>query len=104
SLLNPYPEDAIVDLRFVTEQGVESPAGFQGIVVPARSLLGVDVGTHLRRRARVATTVSARAGRVVAWKTQVINPMPPPPAPGAAGQPAPPPTDVPRAPGLSVVL
>jgi hypothetical protein len=99
SLLNPYPEDAIVDLSFVTEQGVESPAGFQGIVVPARSLLGVDVGTHLRRRARVATTVAARAGRVVAWKTQLIGPQPPGAAANrVAGSPPP------RLRGLSLVL
>jgi Family of unknown function (DUF5719) len=105
SLLNPYPDDAIVDLTFVTEQGAEAPADFQGIVVPAHSIMGVDVGTHLRRRARVATTVSARAGRVVAWKTQVINPTPAAPAgaAGAAGQAAPP-AGVPRVPGLSLVL
>jgi hypothetical protein len=103
SVLNPYAEDAIVDLTFATEQGSEAPADFQGIVVPARSVVGVDVGTHLRRRARVATTVSARAGRIVAWKTQVINAMPAVPAtPGeqALAPPAPPP----RVPGLSLVL
>jgi hypothetical protein len=82
SLLNPYPQDAIVDLSFLTESGNEAPDAFQGIVVPARSLVGVDVGSHLRLRARVATTVSARAGRVVAWKTQVLSS--PPASPPAA--------------------
>jgi hypothetical protein len=102
SLLNPYAEDAIVDMAFVTEQGAEAPADFQGIVVPARSMIGIDVGDHLRRRARLATTVSARAGRIVAWKTQVINPMPAIPA--APGDQAAPPPGPPRLPGLSVVL
>ncbi len=97
SLLNPYPEDAIVDLSFVTEQGVEAPADFQGIVVPARSLEGIDIGTHLRRRARIATTVSARSGRVVAWKTQIVNPSPSTPS-----QPAP--ASPPRVPGVALVL
>jgi hypothetical protein len=104
SLLNPYPDDAIVDLTFVTEQGPEAPADFQGIVVPARSLIGIDVGTHLRRRARLATTVSARAGRIVAWKTQVVDPMPAIPAATDPGQPAAPPAAPPRLPGLSLVL
>jgi Family of unknown function (DUF5719) len=104
SLLNPYPDDAIVDLTFVTEQGPEAPADFQGIVVPARSLIGIDVGTHLRRRARLATTVSARAGRIVAWKTQVVNPMPAIPVPTDPSQQAVTPPAVPRVPGLSLVL
>jgi hypothetical protein len=112
SLVNPYPEDAIVDLSFVTEQGSEAPADFQGIVVPARSVTGIDVGTHLRRRARVATTVAARAGRVVAWKTQVVGA--PPSTAGQSGQPgqsgqsaqplSPAQPAVPRVPGLSLTL
>ncbi|HLY82820.1 MAG TPA: DUF5719 family protein [Acidimicrobiales bacterium] len=104
SLMNPYPEDAVVDLSFVTEQGVEQPADFQGLVIPARALIGVDVGTHLRRRARVATTVSARTGRVVAWKTQEVNPLPRN-APGqpSPGQPAGDSAPV-RTPGLTLVL
>ena len=111
SLLNPYPEDAIVDLSFVTEQGVEAPDEFQGIVVPARSLVGVDVGSRLRRRAQVATTVSARTGRVVAWKTQVVGPPPsaagsaPPATPPAASGPAPAAGPAaPRVPGVALVL
>jgi hypothetical protein len=74
TLVDPYSEDAIVDLSFTTEQGPEAPADFQGIVVSAGSVVGIDVGTHLRQRARVATTVSARAGRIVAFKTQVVAP------------------------------
>jgi hypothetical protein len=103
ALLNPYTDDAIVDLSFTTEVGAESPADFQGLVVPARSLTSVDLGSHLRGRAGVATTVATRAGRVVAFKTQVINPLPnrPPqtPADPNGGALAPP-----RPPGLSLVL
>jgi hypothetical protein len=105
SLLNPYPEDAIADLSFTTEQGVEAPNDFQGIVVPAGGIAGVDVGSHLRRRDQVATTVSTRAGRVVAWKTMAIK------APSAISQAA---TQLSgltaagvqpsRAPGLTLVL
>jgi hypothetical protein len=79
SLLNPYPTNAIVDLSFVTDQGVESPSDFQGLLVPAGGLTAVDLGTHLRRRQAIATTVAVRTGRVVAWKTDVVTP----PAPGA---------------------
>jgi hypothetical protein len=97
SLFNPYPEDAIADLSFTTEQGAEAPSDFQGVVVPAKGVVGLDVGTHLRRRANVATTVSVRSGRIVAFKTQVVTALP-----STAGdtQPASPP----RPPGLSLML
>jgi hypothetical protein len=100
SLLNPYTEDAIVDLSFSTELGPEQPADFQGIVVPARGIVGVDLGSHLRGRAQVATTVGTRAGRVVAFKTQVSNPGPAPVADQATPATGPPA----RPPGLSLVL
>ncbi|MDQ1364271.1 MAG: hypothetical protein QOE57_313 [Acidimicrobiaceae bacterium] len=75
SLLNPFPDDAIVDLSFSTEQGQENPQDFQGIVIPAGTMVGFDLGTHLRRRASVATTVSLRVGRVAAFETQTVQAM-----------------------------
>ena len=77
SLLNPYPSDSVVDLSFTTDQGREAPEDFQGLVVPARGMLSVDLSSHLRRRQAIATTVTARTGRVVAWKTDwVLAPSP----------------------------
>lgn len=86
TLLNPYPADSVVDLSFTTDQGLEAPVEFQGIVVPPGGLVSVNLGDHLRRRQQIATTVSARTGRVVAWETQWVDP----PAAGAAilGTPA----------------
>ncbi|MGI8493674.1 MAG: DUF5719 family protein [Acidimicrobiales bacterium] len=76
TLINPYPSDAIADLSFSTDQGLEAPTEFQGLVVPAGSLLHVDVGSHLRRRRAIATRVNVRSGRVVAWKTEVVTAAP----------------------------
>jgi len=73
TLLNPYADDAIVDLAFTTEQGQENPQDFQGIVVPAGSVVGLDLGSHLRRRASVAATVTLRIGRVAAFETQAVQ-------------------------------
>ncbi|MHB1535092.1 MAG: DUF5719 family protein [Acidimicrobiales bacterium] len=79
SILNPYPGGTIVDLSFVTNEGVEAPQAFQALVVPAGGMTVVDLGSHLRRRNTIATAVTARNGRVVAWETDVVSP----PAPGA---------------------
>jgi Family of unknown function (DUF5719) len=86
SLLNPYPSDSVVDLSFTTNQGIESPVDFQGLVVPADGMLSVNLGDHMRRRQTIATTVTARTGRVVAWKTGWVQA----PKPGAvlSGTPA----------------
>lgn len=73
-LLNPYPTDSIVDLSFTTNQGLESPQEFQGLDVPPGGLLAVPLGSHLRRRSHIATTVSARTGDVVAWESEVVTP------------------------------
>ena len=79
-LLNPYPTDSIVDLSFTTDQGLETPQDFQGVDVPPGGLVALDLRSHLRRRAAIATTVSARNGSVVAWQATVVSPP-------AAGQP-----------------
>lgn len=73
-LLNPYPTDSIVDLSFTTDQGEEQPQQFEDVTVPAGALVGLDLGRHLRRRSAIATTVTARFGRVVAWSEEIVTP------------------------------
>jgi hypothetical protein len=74
SLLNPYPAVAIADLTFVTDQGQEAPGGLQAVAVPGQSLVTVNLGDHLRGRNRIATTVTATTGRLVAWQTLTVTP------------------------------
>jgi hypothetical protein len=69
SLINPYPADSIVDLSFTTNEGVEAPEDYQGLDVPPRSMIAVDLRSHLRRRPAIATTVSVRTGSLVAWES-----------------------------------
>jgi uncharacterized protein DUF5719 len=76
TLVNPYPSDSVVDLSFTTDQGIEMPVEYQGLIVPRGGILAVNLGDHLRRRQQIATTVTARTGRVVAWKTQWVTSPP----------------------------
>ena len=73
ALFNPFPDDAIVDLKFSTDQGRDAPSQFQGIVVPANSLVPVNIGDHVRRRAHVSGMAIARRGRIVLEALQVHN-------------------------------
>ncbi|HEX2850147.1 MAG TPA: DUF5719 family protein [Acidimicrobiales bacterium] len=70
TLFNPFPDDAIVDLSFATDQGRAEPSEFQGIVVKGGRLAVVNVGDHVRRRANIAVTASARTGRFVMGRIQ----------------------------------
>ncbi len=64
-LFNPFPDDAIVDGIFSTEDGIREPARFDGLVVPARSTIALDLGDDVTRRAEVAASITARTGRIV---------------------------------------
>ena len=70
-LFNPFPEDAIADLSFADESGYSAPAEFQGIYVPGRSLVAVDLGSHVVEQSEIATAVSVRVGRLVASELQL---------------------------------
>ncbi len=72
-VLNPFPDDAVVDFNFVGDDGPHSPSSLQGFVVKARSLQTVDVDKAMQRDKLVSTTVHARDGRVVVAKFQTMG-------------------------------
>ena len=71
SLYNPFPGDAIADLRFATDQGPTSPDAYQGLVIPGHGVAVVNVGEKVRIRSAIATSVNVRAGRLVVDKLQL---------------------------------
>jgi hypothetical protein len=75
ALLNPFPEDAVFDLRFVTTGRARTPSAYQGAIVPARSVRVIEVHAPevVAREAAVATTITLRRGRVVAERLQTFD-------------------------------
>lgn len=67
-LTNPYPDAAIVDIGFVTSDGVRRPSRLQGYPVAGRSVQVVELGA--RDEPVVAAQVQASRGRVVAGRSQ----------------------------------
>ena len=69
TLFNPFGDDAIVALSFLTDAGFQAPNALQSVVVPRRSRISIPVHQQVIRRDRVATSVVARTGRVIAEET-----------------------------------
>jgi hypothetical protein len=72
-LFNPFGDDAIVDVSFVTDTGAQEPSSLQAMVVPRRSRVTIPVQDTVLRQTRIAAHVHARSGRIVAEQTQVFD-------------------------------
>jgi hypothetical protein len=71
SLYNPSTTDAVVDVTlYSSSAGVVQPPAYQGIAVPAGSLVVENIGDHLTSDSAVATEVSTSSGTVVAAELQ----------------------------------
>ena len=98
ALFNPYPDDASVDMTFMTEQGPRAPRRLQAFPVPGRSLRVVHLNTaRVNRHSPLAAQVVARSGRLVVDRLQVFDGTGDPVGSGQRGIPQ---TDPPR--GLTV--
>ncbi len=64
-VFNPFADDAVVDITFATDDGARAPQVFDGVPVPARSLVPIDVTEVVARWPQISTSVEARTGRVV---------------------------------------
>jgi hypothetical protein len=73
SLFNPFGDDAVVDLTFVTDSGVQEPDDAQAVIVSRRSRVSVPVHDLVPRQRDVAVQVVARSGRVVAERSQLFD-------------------------------
>jgi Family of unknown function (DUF5719) len=73
ALFNPFAGDAIVDVTFLSEEGFESPADLQALVVPRRTRVVVPVHNFSRRHARVATHIAVQSGNVVAEQSNAFT-------------------------------
>lgn len=71
--MNPFPDDATVDISFATDEGVRDTARFQGFVVPGRSVVGAFIDQDITRRAQVSAQVQVRGGRIIVDRIQTFD-------------------------------
>ncbi|MFZ6003932.1 MAG: DUF5719 family protein [Actinomycetota bacterium] len=71
--MNPFPDDATVDIAFATDEGVRETARFEGFIVPGRSVVGAYIDEDVTRKAQVSALVRVGSGRLVIDRIQTFN-------------------------------
>jgi hypothetical protein len=70
-LSNPFSDASVVDVSYVTRESGREPQNLQGLVVPPRSVLTLQMGAQGARNEPVlAVAVRATSGRIVAARSQ----------------------------------
>lgn len=65
-LMNPYADEAVVDIRATSESGRETNEGLNSITVPPRTSVVVDIDNLLPGREQLVLSVETSRGSVVA--------------------------------------
>ncbi len=65
--LNPFPHDAVLNVRFNSDVGVDT---LNGVVVPARRVVAVDVTEAVPVASHVSAVIDVVVGRVAASRVQ----------------------------------
>lgn len=74
AIYNPYADSAMVDVSFTTtDTRARRPSDFQGVPVPARSLVVLDATPVVTVVPVAAATVTTRRGRVVVDRIQTYD-------------------------------
>jgi hypothetical protein len=64
-LFNPFPEDALVTVEVISEEGFEPAPDFERLAVPGRSWRTVALGDVFPFRQRLSVTVQTEEGRII---------------------------------------
>lgn len=73
-LYNPYPDEAVVRVSFLTASGLRAKANLADKPVPARGSTTIKLNKYILTEATLGVEVSAIRGRVVAWNVMFAKP------------------------------
>lgn len=73
AFFNPFPDPAVIDVTFRTEDDLRTPVEFEGYAVPGQTLVVEDIGRLVTRREHVSISVEARSGRLVVNRVLDLN-------------------------------
>jgi hypothetical protein len=70
---NPFPDEAVVDFTFATNEGTRQPQDLLGYVIPPRSLRAIRLTEEVLRKQTISASVVTRSGRVVLGRFQTFD-------------------------------
>lgn len=65
ALFDPAASEAVVDLSFMTGNGLVTPEAYQGLVVPSGQLVVETIGSYVQDDSDIGTVVTVESGAVV---------------------------------------
>lgn len=71
---NPFPDEAVVRIRFFTPAGERSKASLADVAVPSERSITVALKDFILEQRVLGATVTAVRGRVAAWRLTVARP------------------------------
>lgn len=69
-VLNPFLDDAVLDIAFDSDVGVQT---LEAVVVPARRVVAIDLTAEITVAGRVSAVIDVVAGRVAVSRVQVVE-------------------------------
>lgn len=76
---NPFPDEAVVRVRFFTPTGEKVVSGLTQVAVPTGSVRVLQINDFVRTQPLLSTAVEGIRGRVIAWKGLAAKPEDGPP-------------------------
>ena len=73
TILNPFPDNAVLDITFTADGRTRRPDAYSGLVLPPGSLLPIDITDVITLAETVGARVETRIGRVVAERLIVYG-------------------------------
>jgi len=73
-IYNPFPDEAVVRVSFMTQQGVETKGGLADVPVPSKSTTEIVINRFIRLERTLAIRIEAKRGRVTAWRMLYDDP------------------------------
>jgi hypothetical protein len=71
---NPFPDEAVVNVTFYTPTGKTTKANLAEVAVPAGDSEFIRVNDFILRQPVLGASVTARRGRIVAWRAMFAEP------------------------------
>lgn len=73
-IYNPFPDEAVVRISFLTEAGIETKGNLADVPVPSKSSTEIRVNEFIRLERTLAVRIDAKRGRVAAWRVLYDDP------------------------------